>query len=108
MPEARAGSPAPTRFISAHVKAPQPRVFVVTAAASRKLAGDSSFMHPQPPPSFGPSHSLTISLGFGNGSGRSSTASATENVAVLAPTPRAVTSTTVVTKPRDRLIVRAA
>jgi hypothetical protein len=58
-------------------------------------------MHPQPLPSFGPSHNITIDSASGKGSWRTSTKSATEKVAVLAPTPSAVMSTTVATNVAD-------
>ena len=66
------------------------------------MAGDSWFMQPQPPPSRGPSHSRTRASESGTASGRSRTKSATENAAVLAPTPSAVTRMAVSAKPRAR------
>jgi hypothetical protein len=97
----------PTMFTGAPVNAPHPSNERVSVTALRKFAGDSSFMHPQPLPSRGPSQSRTIAFGFLNGSGRSNTKTATENVAVLAPTPSAVMSTAAMAKPREPLSVRA-
>jgi hypothetical protein len=71
------------------------------------LAGDNWFMQPQPPPERGPSHSRTSRSASGNGSDRNSTKSASENAAVLAPTPSAVTRMAVSANPRERLSVRA-
>jgi len=82
----RAGSPEPTRLTDAPLNAPSDSNDLALVRTSRYTAGDISFVHPQPTPVRGPSHSRTSASGLGNGSGRASTKSATENVAALAPT----------------------